>query len=215
MISWLSIPHDGSMYAIYGNIYHQYTPVMLAYTPAPWILHGYHPTWSWHILRVCLKIGYIPNEIAIFHRDNDQQNQTGFRGTNHFQTHPYGGFPKFPQVMVPRKRIHLTLHLRTAAPRRARGWAVSPGALEFAAGQNDVEEKMEVTSQKTIETSAVFFGCYMYKHIYIYIYIIMYNKTYVYAVKIWWVEAYIGMINDLHQHFAGIAVWWLSPVILW
>ena len=23
---------------------------------------------------VCLKIGYIPNEIAIFHRDNDQQN---------------------------------------------------------------------------------------------------------------------------------------------
>ena len=22
----------------------------------------------------CLKIGYIPNEIAIFHRDNDQQN---------------------------------------------------------------------------------------------------------------------------------------------
>ena len=26
------------MYAIYGNIYHQYTPVMLAYIPAPWIL---------------------------------------------------------------------------------------------------------------------------------------------------------------------------------
>ena len=30
----------GSMYAIYGNIYHQYTPVMLAYIPAPWIRHG-------------------------------------------------------------------------------------------------------------------------------------------------------------------------------
>ena len=28
----------GSMYAIYGNIYHQYTPFMLAYIPAPWIL---------------------------------------------------------------------------------------------------------------------------------------------------------------------------------
>ena len=29
----------GSMYAIYGNIYHQYTPSqMLAYIPAPWIL---------------------------------------------------------------------------------------------------------------------------------------------------------------------------------
>ena len=26
------------MYAIYGNIYHQHTPVMLAYIPAPWIL---------------------------------------------------------------------------------------------------------------------------------------------------------------------------------
>ena len=37
---------------------------------------------------VCLKIGYIPNEIAIFHRDNDQQNQTGFRGLAYFQTHP-------------------------------------------------------------------------------------------------------------------------------
>ena len=34
-------------------------------------------------------VGYIPNEIAIFHRDNDQQNQTGFRGTQHFQTHPF------------------------------------------------------------------------------------------------------------------------------
>jgi|OrbCmetagenome_4_1107370.scaffolds.fasta_scaffold502245_1 hypothetical protein len=26
------------MYAIYGNIYHQYTPFLLAYIPAPWIL---------------------------------------------------------------------------------------------------------------------------------------------------------------------------------
>ena len=26
------------MYAIYGNIYHQYTPCMLVYKPAPWIL---------------------------------------------------------------------------------------------------------------------------------------------------------------------------------
>ena len=33
-------------------------------------------------------MGYIPNEIAIFHRDNDQQNQTGFRGLAYFQTHP-------------------------------------------------------------------------------------------------------------------------------
>ena len=31
----------GSMYAIEGNIYHQYTPFMLAYIPAPWIRHGY------------------------------------------------------------------------------------------------------------------------------------------------------------------------------
>ena len=39
-------------------------------------------------IRVCLKIGYIPNEIAIFRRDNDQQNHWVFRGTNHFQTNP-------------------------------------------------------------------------------------------------------------------------------
>ena len=30
----------GSMYAIYGNIYHQYSPFILAYIPAPWIRHG-------------------------------------------------------------------------------------------------------------------------------------------------------------------------------
>ena len=41
----LSIPLPiGSMYAIYGNIYHKYTPVMLAYIAAPWIRHG-----LWHI----------------------------------------------------------------------------------------------------------------------------------------------------------------------
>ena len=44
----------GSMYAIYGNIYHQYTPVMLAYIPAPWILWGmaksqhHRPSLFWH-----------------------------------------------------------------------------------------------------------------------------------------------------------------------
>ena len=32
----------------------------------------------------------IPNEIAIFHRDNDQQNHWVQWGTQHFQTHPYG-----------------------------------------------------------------------------------------------------------------------------
>ena len=31
----------------------------------------------------------IPNEIAIFHRDNDQQNHWVQWGTRHFQTHPY------------------------------------------------------------------------------------------------------------------------------
>ena len=39
---------------------------------------------------VCLKMGYIPNEIAIFHRDNDQQNHWVQWGTRHFQTHPDG-----------------------------------------------------------------------------------------------------------------------------
>ena len=39
---------------------------------------------------VCLKIWYIPNEIAIQKRDNDQQNHWVFRGLAYFQTHPYG-----------------------------------------------------------------------------------------------------------------------------
>ena len=43
----------GSMYAIYGNIYHQYIPniQMLAYIPAPWILWVYsweNPRWINH-----------------------------------------------------------------------------------------------------------------------------------------------------------------------
>ena len=34
-------------------------------------------------------LAIFPNEIAIFHRDNDQQNHWVFRGTHHFQTHPH------------------------------------------------------------------------------------------------------------------------------
>ena len=48
---------------------------------------------------VCLKmlgiLWYIPNEIAIFHRDNDQQNIINHWvqwATQHFQTHPFDGF---------------------------------------------------------------------------------------------------------------------------
>ena len=33
-------------------------------------------------------VGYIPNEIAIFHRDHDQQNHWVQWGTQHFQTYP-------------------------------------------------------------------------------------------------------------------------------
>ena len=40
-IIYIYIYPIGSMYAIYGNIYHQYTPFMLAYIPAPWILWVY------------------------------------------------------------------------------------------------------------------------------------------------------------------------------
>jgi hypothetical protein len=35
---WYMISHRIHGAAIYGNIYHQYTPFMLAYIPAPWIL---------------------------------------------------------------------------------------------------------------------------------------------------------------------------------
>ena len=43
-----------------------------------WPRWGARQLWQlWHLFAntwVCLKIGYIPNEIAIFHRDKDQQN---------------------------------------------------------------------------------------------------------------------------------------------
>ena len=43
------LPHDGSMYAMYGNIYHQYTPFMLVYiyTSTSWIRHGYMTSVAW------------------------------------------------------------------------------------------------------------------------------------------------------------------------
>ena len=37
----------------------------------------------------CLKMGYTPNKIAIFRRDNDQQNHWVQWGTQHFQTNPF------------------------------------------------------------------------------------------------------------------------------
>ena len=40
------------------------------------------------LIWVCLKIGYTPNEIAIFHRDNDQQNHWVW-DIHYFQTQPY------------------------------------------------------------------------------------------------------------------------------
>ena len=39
-IFWVSLTHDGSMYAIYGNMDPINIPPMLAYIPAPWIRHG-------------------------------------------------------------------------------------------------------------------------------------------------------------------------------
>jgi len=53
------------MYAMYGNIYHQYTPFMLAYIPAPWILWGLNikellfPTNNHY----CWPHGHIPESI--------------------------------------------------------------------------------------------------------------------------------------------------------
>ena len=56
----------GSMYGIYGNIYHQYTPFMLAYIPAPWIL--------WDIFPFCWMMWKImtftkPKHFLIFFRE--------------------------------------------------------------------------------------------------------------------------------------------------
>ena len=41
-VMWEKQSHDGSMILLYMVLHgsHQYTPVMLAYIPAPWIRHG-------------------------------------------------------------------------------------------------------------------------------------------------------------------------------
>ena len=49
----------GSIYAVYGNIYHQYTPVMLAYIPAPWIRHGIYIIYNVYI-NVAFNFAQIP-----------------------------------------------------------------------------------------------------------------------------------------------------------
>ena len=61
-------------------------------------INGGTPIAEWFIVenpnlkRICLKIGYIPNEIAIFHRDNDQQNHWVQWGTL-FSDTPKWGYP--------------------------------------------------------------------------------------------------------------------------
>ena len=57
----------------------------------------------------------IPNEIAIFHRDNDQQNQTGFRATQHFQTHPFRSWPWDPMGPLVNSSVTKNVVLRHAA----------------------------------------------------------------------------------------------------
>ena len=65
---------------------------------------------SWKMMEITWKITWkqygfvwtcwvnIPNEIAIFHRDNDQQNHWVDWGTNHFQTYPYGTSMELPST---------------------------------------------------------------------------------------------------------------------
>ena len=43
----------GSMYSIYGNIYHQYTPVMLAYIPYM------DPSWDKYIILIVVVISLV------------------------------------------------------------------------------------------------------------------------------------------------------------
>ena len=50
--------------------------------PKPLLGKKHTPMW------VCLKMGYTPNEIAIFHRDNDHENHWVFWGLTNFQTNP-------------------------------------------------------------------------------------------------------------------------------
>ena len=63
------------------------------------------PHWCQKHIWVCLKIGYIPNEIAIEKRDNDHENHWVQWGTQHFQTHPFDEkheifSPIFPHTLL-------------------------------------------------------------------------------------------------------------------
>ena len=68
----------------------------------------------------------IPNEIAIFHRDNDQQNHWVQWGTRHFQTHPFDmiklrrvgwvtiSYHLFPVIGVDAHNIGINMYLAIA-----------------------------------------------------------------------------------------------------
>ena len=57
-------------------------------------------------------VGYIPNEIAIFHRDNDQQNQWVFRGLANIFRHTH--MKTNSSVLRPQQRRQQQLLLRGA-----------------------------------------------------------------------------------------------------
>ena len=53
-----------------------------------------------HHLALSENVVYIPNEIVIFHRDNNDQQNHWSRGTQHFQTNPLFGLLK-PSISPP------------------------------------------------------------------------------------------------------------------
>ena len=67
----------------------------------------------------------IPNEIAIFHRDNDQQNHWVNRGTNHFQTHPFKQPWSCGNNLTVSERDQATLRTPTRAASMHHSWKAS------------------------------------------------------------------------------------------
>ena len=68
-------------------------------------LHNLVPSvFLYNCIWVCLKIGYISNDIAIFHRDNDQQNHWVFRGLHNIFRHTHLG-PYFISHVSNHKKI--------------------------------------------------------------------------------------------------------------
>ena len=101
----------GSMYAIYGNIYHQYTPNVSIYT-----IHGSYGWWSWWTTQIHIQILFeqtmnLTEQGTSGNQRWDVQgekNTADACGLGH-PRHPLNGMTGNPQVSSPRLPIQIAM----------------------------------------------------------------------------------------------------------